>query len=84
MAPDVDLVVPTSGRPTLRRLLSALASQEAGLPGRVLIVDDRPRAQTPLDLGAAVGALGDRFDLLASGGCGPAEEILLGWCWLSV
>jgi Glycosyl transferase family 2 len=37
-----DVVVPTLGRPSLRDLLAALAAGSGPLPGRVVLVDDRP------------------------------------------
>jgi histidinol-phosphate phosphatase family protein len=40
---DIDLVVPSCGRPSLERLLAALAPQR-GAFGTVLVVDDRQRA----------------------------------------
>lgn len=43
-----DIVVPTVGRPSLQRLLDALAGQRRTLPGRVFLVDDRPEPSSPL------------------------------------
>ncbi|HEU5143225.1 MAG TPA: HAD-IIIA family hydrolase [Solirubrobacterales bacterium] len=44
-----DLVIPSLGRPTLWRLLAALAPQRGAL-GRILVVDDRRTAGEPLEL----------------------------------
>jgi histidinol-phosphate phosphatase family protein len=41
MTPRFDIVVPTSGRPTLARLLEALAAGDGPAPERVIVVDDR-------------------------------------------
>jgi histidinol-phosphate phosphatase family protein len=80
-APDVayDLIVPTTGRASLARLLAALDAA-AGLPPRALIlVDDRPvpdlaglRAQVPDGLSA-------RVEVRASEGRGPAAARNAGW-----
>ncbi|MCZ4493282.1 MAG: transferase, partial [Conexibacter sp.] len=40
-APRYDVVVPTSGRPSLDVLLAALAAADGPLPERVVLVDDR-------------------------------------------
>jgi histidinol-phosphate phosphatase family protein len=51
MTPEVDIVVPTVGRPSLQTLLGALAA-DAPVPGRVLVVDDRPDRRAPLPVPA--------------------------------
>jgi HAD superfamily hydrolase (TIGR01662 family) len=45
---DVDVAIPTIGRPSLTVLLDALAAQ--GFPGRVFVVDDRRERWTPLPI----------------------------------
>lgn len=71
----IDVVVPTVGRPTLARLIAALVA----VPGRVLVVDDRPGAPPPLRLGTAADVLGTRLVVLRSGGRGPAAARNVGW-----
>jgi histidinol-phosphate phosphatase family protein len=46
--PRYDVVVPTSGRSTLARLLRALADGHGPAPERVIVVDDRREANRPL------------------------------------
>jgi histidinol-phosphate phosphatase family protein len=79
-APDhaYDIVVPTTGRPSLQRLLDALATGD-GLPPRALVlVDDRPAGSGPL--GATVpDGLSARVELLVGGGRGPAAARNAGW-----
>lgn len=71
------LVVPTTGRPSLARLLDALARAEGPRPHEVVLVDDRPAPETPLDLGTAGAGLVTHC--LASGGRGPAAARNVGW-----
>ncbi len=74
-----DVVVPTTGRPSLRALLDGLAGQDGPLPGRVVLVDDRP-GTTGDGLGGVVpGALRPRTLVLRSGGRGPAAARNAGW-----
>lgn len=42
--PRFDVVIPTIGRPSLSRLLKALAAQHGAMPEIVIVVDDRPLA----------------------------------------
>jgi HAD superfamily hydrolase (TIGR01662 family) len=91
MTVSYDIVVPTVGRPSLVRLLDALASQddlEASGPTRVLLVDDRcdpmrarlgvyiAHKRARIDLPAALRA---RIGVLRSGGRGPAAARNVGW-----
>ena len=54
-----DVVVPTIGRPSLGRLLGALAAQSVPFQGRIIVVDDRADGR-PVDasLAGAVEVLG--------------------------
>jgi len=61
------IVIPTLGRPSLRRLLDAL-----GGPADVLVVDDRPDKSTRLDVPEWV-------TVLAGPARGPAAARNLGW-----
>ncbi|HEX3002610.1 MAG TPA: HAD-IIIA family hydrolase [Angustibacter sp.] len=67
------VVVPSLGRPSLTALLQTLAAQ-ANRPDAVLVVDDRPQPDGPLDLSALPGARA-----LAGGGRGPAHARNVGW-----
>lgn len=71
-ANDIDVVIPTAGRPSLGRLLEALAPQRRGL-GRIFVVDDRGGAP---DLGAELPGFAT---VLRGGGRGPAAARNLGW-----
>jgi histidinol-phosphate phosphatase family protein len=68
------VVVPTVGRPSLSRLLSALAEAAGPAPAEVVVVDDRP-AGSPLVLPDT----GLRVTLRTSGGHGPAAARNVGW-----
>ncbi len=73
-----DLVIPTAGRPSLGRLLEALA----GYGGRVLLVDDRParvERSDPRPLGERGSERPARLEVLRAGGRGPAAARNLGW-----
>jgi histidinol-phosphate phosphatase family protein len=74
-----DVVVPTSGRPSLRALLDGLATQDGPLPGRVVLVDDRPGADGDGLGGIVPPALRSRTLVLRSGGRGPAAARNAGW-----
>jgi histidinol-phosphate phosphatase family protein len=69
-----DVVVPTVGRDSLRRLLDALGSGSGPPPGRVLVVDDRR------DRGRAL-PVPDRVpvEVVPGRGAGPAAARNLGW-----
>ncbi len=69
-----DVVVPTVGRDSLLRLLSALADAEGPRPGRVLVVDDRRDQRRPLP----GGSLAEVW-VVAGRGAGPAAARNLGW-----
>lgn len=79
--PAWDVVIPTVGRPSLDRLLAALApAVDRGLE-RIVIADDRPASEaTPLLAGReAPAALTDRIDVHRSGRAGPAAARNVGW-----
>jgi hypothetical protein len=73
-----DVVVPTVGRPSLLRLLEALAAQRRPLPGRVILVDDRPDPSPALLPG---GGAPSGLDVTVVGGraAGPAAARNAGW-----
>ena len=50
-APRTPVVVPTIGRPSLLTLLTALAEGSGPVPDEVLVVDDRPDADSPRPAG---------------------------------
>src|SRR5215218_896221 len=71
-AREIDLVIPSLGRPSLRRLLAALAPQRQRL-GEIFVVDDR---------GAGTGLeaeLDGLATVLAGAGRGPAAARNRGW-----
>ncbi|MDX6728193.1 MAG: hypothetical protein QOK49_2998 [Baekduia sp.] len=70
-APRYDVVIPTTGRPTLDILLSALGAADGPLPEHVLLADDRPPGGAPLDP-VVPGTLAGRTAVIATGGHGPA------------
>lgn len=67
-----DIVIPTVGRPSLARLLDSLAPQLVPLGARVLVVDDRREAPSPLPLLGFATAVRGR-------GAGPAAARNDGW-----
>jgi histidinol-phosphate phosphatase family protein len=69
-----DVVIPTVGRDSLRRLLEALAAADGPRPGQVLVVDDRRDRSRALPLGGVAGV-----SVLAGRGAGPAAARNLGW-----
>jgi len=68
-----DIVIPTAGRESLRRLLDSLAAGGGARGGRVIVVDDRV-AGPPLAVSADHGV-----EVLRSGGRGPAAARNMGW-----
>ncbi|MDT0317403.1 glycosyltransferase family 2 protein [Streptomyces millisiae] len=77
--PEYAVVVPTLGRPSLGRLLAALAEGEGPAPARVVLVDDRPpRDPEPLDVSVPEG-LRDLVEIVPGGGRGPAAARNAGW-----
>ncbi|MDP9377957.1 MAG: HAD-IIIA family hydrolase [Actinomycetota bacterium] len=74
-----DVVIPTSGRSSLRALLEALEAGSGPRPGRVIVVDDRRRRDDELALGQPGSWLADRLSVLAGPGRGPAAARNAGW-----
>jgi histidinol-phosphate phosphatase family protein len=72
------VVIPTTGRDSLRPLLHALATADGPAPAEVLVVDDRPapRSQAAAEI-RVPGTAG--FRVLRSGGRGPAAARNTGW-----
>jgi histidinol-phosphate phosphatase family protein len=68
-----DVVVPTVGRESLVRLLTALASGSVPVPGRVLVVDDRRDRCRPLPVS------GFQVEVVSGRAAGPAAARNLGW-----
>ncbi|MBJ7601566.1 glycosyltransferase family A protein, partial [Candidatus Nephthysia bennettiae] len=75
MSCAVDVVVPTSGRPALGRLLLSLAAAGEPLPGRVIVVDDRREPTAALE----IPATGLPVEVVQTSGVGPAGARNLGW-----
>lgn len=68
---SVDIVVPTVARASLDVLVGALLARP--LPGRLLLVDDRPSPDPPLEVADG------RVEVVAGVGGGPASARNLGW-----
>lgn len=73
-----DVVIPTVGRPSLARLLDALAAQPAPLPGRIWLVDDRTAGMS-VTLTPHTGERTALIEVLRTGGRGPAAARNAGW-----
>jgi histidinol-phosphate phosphatase family protein len=75
-----DVVIPSSGRPTLPVLLAALGAADGPLPARVIVVDDRPPAPAPRPLELRVpAALAGRSFVVRGPARGPAAARNAGW-----
>ncbi|CRZ15699.1 HAD-IIIA family hydrolase [Mycolicibacterium neworleansense] len=68
------IVVPTIGRTSLQRLLTALERSDGPAPEAVIVVDDRPRPDPPLLLMTRLPVT-----VLHSGARGPAAARNIGW-----
>ncbi|MDB5039654.1 MAG: hydrolase, HAD-superfamily, subfamily [Candidatus Eremiobacteraeota bacterium] len=73
-----DIVVPTIGRPSLRRLLNSIGRSSGPRPGRIFVVDDRRDRSAPLELGLDAD-LGQRVTVRAGRAAGPASARNIGW-----
>jgi glycosyltransferase involved in cell wall biosynthesis len=74
--PEVAIVVPTLGRPSLGVLLAALPDH----PGwELIVVDDRPDQTSPLELAPGRPALSAYPKILSGAAAGPAAARNLGW-----
>jgi HAD superfamily hydrolase (TIGR01662 family) len=71
---DYSVVIPTTGRPSLRTLLSALAEGSGPAPTEIIVVDDRPRADA-----LSLPTMNIPVRVLRSGGKGPASARNRGW-----
>jgi len=71
---DVEVVIPTIGRPSLVRLLDSLAAAHGPAVRQVFLVDDRKDRQDPL-LPAEVCAPEPRGPYLAAHTCGVGPEV---------
>ncbi|MFC4372958.1 HAD-IIIA family hydrolase [Nocardia halotolerans] len=71
---DYSIVIPTTGRESLRTLLRALATATGPRPREIIVVDDRPAdAELPLV------ETEPRVTVIRSGGRGPAAARNAGW-----
>ncbi|WP_104530909.1 glycosyltransferase family 2 protein [Streptomyces specialis] len=76
---DYAIVIPTLGRPSLGRVLAALAGGEGPPPARIVLVDDRPpHDPTPLPV-AVPFALRHLVETVPGRGAGPAAARNAGW-----
>lgn len=69
------VVVPTTGRPSLKVLLDAVDKAAGPAPQEVVVVDDRPEITSPLTL----PPMALPVHVLRSGGHGPAAARNVGW-----
>jgi histidinol-phosphate phosphatase family protein len=74
-----DVVVPTTGRASLGRLLAALDAGRALPPRALILVDDRSIPDTDGLLAATPDSLSARIEVLATHGRGPAAARNAGW-----
>ncbi|AOS64705.1 HAD-IIIA family hydrolase [Actinoalloteichus hymeniacidonis] len=72
---DYSIVIPTTGRDNLWRLLTALRKADGPPPREIIVVDDRAEAFEDLALPASAA----QITLLRSGGRGPAAARNVGW-----
>lgn len=81
-ATSYDVVIPTVGRPSLRRLLEGLVLAQAA-PRRLTVVFDRPGdpsvESVRQQVAQAAEQLGTPYDVLVGRGTGPAAARNLGW-----
>jgi histidinol-phosphate phosphatase family protein len=78
-APTFDVVIPAAGRPSLARVLEALAAGQGPLPGHVFVVDDRREPVEPLLPDASLNGLASGVRILPGRGAGPASARNIGW-----
>ncbi len=76
---DVDVVVPTIGRPTLRALLTSIADSDGPRPRSITIVDDRPVATGALPHAQGLGWVAERVRFVRGAAAGPASARNVGW-----
>jgi histidinol-phosphate phosphatase family protein len=74
-----DVVIPTSGRPSLAPLLAALGAGAGPLPQRVLVVDDRRAPDGALPIGELPEELFELIEVVRGAGRGPAAARNRGW-----
>ena len=75
----VDIVVPTLGRPSLAALLASLAICPGPRPERIVLVDDRPQASTPLLADGLPPAVAGLVTVVRGRATGPAAARNAGW-----
>ena len=71
------VVIPTVGRPCLAQCLQALAAAKGPDPEEIVLADDRPRPDVPLERGG--GRSGPPVRVVRTGGAGPAAARNAGW-----
>ena len=74
MTAAFDVVVPTTGRTSLRTLLEALRDGHGPHPSRIVVVDDRARADRPLSLPQGIDV-----EVVRGRAAGPAAARNAGW-----
>jgi hypothetical protein len=76
---NVELVIPTIGRPSLAVLLSALERCAGPRPAAIVLVDDRRDRTRPLPLGDHAAAFRALLHVVAGRAAGPAAARNIGW-----
>lgn len=74
-----DVVIPTIGRPSLAALLNSIAGVQGPLPQRIVLVDDRRDASSPLTLDDVDAQLRERVAIVRGKAIGPAAARNSGW-----
>jgi histidinol-phosphate phosphatase family protein len=76
---DVDIVVPTIGRPSLRNLLASIEASCGPRPRAIFVVDDRSDASELLRIAGRLGSIDERVGVLRGVAQGPASARNIGW-----
>jgi glycosyltransferase involved in cell wall biosynthesis len=76
---QVDIVIPTIGRPSLTDLLKSIGEARGSFRGDVIVVDDRKNTSEELPLNDVPERVRERIRVIQSGGRGPAVARNLGW-----
>lgn len=74
-----DIVIPTIGRPSLRKLLNSLSRARGPLPERIIVVDDRRSPDAALRFDDIEEPIQSRITLLKGKAAGPASARNVGW-----
>jgi len=76
---DIEVVIPTIGRPSLAALLASFGQGAETWPESIIIVDDRRDSSTSLELGPLSESLSSRIRVIKGKASGPASARNVGW-----